>query len=111
MKLPALDVGPHRGCLNCAPRPRTLRLTDIVAVGFGDAHCERDGEIVYEVWRDGSETPSSRRNATVRRFEMMARHAPRHDWRIVLDGPLHGETYQRHGKNRWVLVKRNTGFA
>jgi hypothetical protein len=29
----------------------------------------------------------------------------------VLDGPLHGETYQRQGKNHWVLVERNLGFA
>jgi hypothetical protein len=48
---------------------------------------------------------------TLRAAEARARKAPRHDWRIVLDGPLHGETYQRQGKNRWVLVEKNEGFA
>lgn len=33
------------------------------------------------------------------------------DWRIVLEGPLSGRTYQRHGAEQWALVEQNMGFA
>jgi hypothetical protein len=103
--LPALEGGPA-GCLNCGYAHETLHLDSYVAVGFGDAHVERDGRIIYR------ERPNTKRFARVRRFELMAqRRKRREDWRIVLDGPLHGETYQRQGKNHWVLVERNLGFA
>ncbi len=104
--LRALNEGPNTGCLNCGGhRGRRLRMTDIVAVGFGDAHCSRDGVVIWY------EKPNARRFARVRRFEKMASADPDHDWRIVTDGPLHGETYQRHGPKAWVLVRKNGGFA
>lgn len=48
---------------------------------------------------------------TFRFAEGKARQKPDADWRVVLHGPMHGETYQRQGKNRWVLVESNEGFA
>jgi hypothetical protein len=45
-KLPALD-GRNNPCLCCPPIPRSLPLNAVIAVGFGDAHASRDGEIVY----------------------------------------------------------------
>ena len=36
---------------------------------------------------------------------------PDHDWRVVLDGPLRGRTFQRHDVGKWVLVSENDGFA
>lgn len=103
--LPAIKGGPA-GCLNCGYAHATLPLSAYIAVGFGDAHVSKNGKIV---WR---EEPSAKRWPRVRRFELMARRAHRRqDWRIVMDGPLHGETWQRQGKNHWVLVERNQGFA
>ncbi len=34
-------------CLMCDPIPQRLSLDAMIAVGFGDAHASRDGEIVY----------------------------------------------------------------
>ncbi len=36
---------------------------------------------------------------------------PDHDWRIVLNGPLSGRTYQRHAAGEWALIEQNQGFA
>lgn len=80
-----------------------------IAVGFGDAHVSRDGKVV---WREDIGPDSRWEDSwTVMRAENVARKDPNHDWRITLDGPLHGETYQRQGRNQWVLVKKNMGFA
>lgn len=103
--LPAVKGG-ITGCLNCGVANDTLPLDALIAVGFGDAHVSCDGEIIYqEPMRAGS------RLRTLRTFENKAAKDPDHDWRVVLDGPLHGETYQRQGPAHWVLVERNQGFA
>ena len=94
----------NQSCLNCPPKKVVLSMSSIVAVGFGDAHVEVDGKIVFR-------EDESKDFKTVRKFELMARKKPRGDWRIVLNGPLSGHTYQRQGKNNWVLVKKNMGFA
>lgn len=43
--------------------------------------------------------------------EKLAAADPDHDWRVVMFGPLHGEEYQRHGPDQWVLVVKNEGFV
>jgi len=48
---------------------------------------------------------------TLQRFENMARKAPGRDWQAILMLPLRGATYQRQGRNLWVLVESNRGFA
>ncbi len=105
-KLPSIP-GFNNSCFNCPPISPTLKLTRRIAVGFGFAGVTKDGEVVWSepanaAWKD---------LPRLRKFENMARKDPNHDWRAVMDGPLHGETYQRHAKNRWVLVLRSKGFA
>jgi hypothetical protein len=102
-KLPPVKGG-VAGCLNCGLAHDTLPLNAIVAVGFGDAHVSKDGEVV---WREDNR----KRLPTLRTFENRAAKDPDHDWRAVLNGPLHGETYQRQGPKEWVLVGRTQGFA
>jgi hypothetical protein len=112
-KLPPLDGKPNP-CAHCPPILPTIALDAIIAVGFGDAHVECDGE---EVWREPASPPDegSEDEAVeyweVRDAEIAAAADPDHDWRIVLYGPLHGEVYQRHGPGEWVLVEKNEGFA
>jgi len=78
-----------------------------VAVGFGFAGITKDEEVIYSEPHDASweELP------TLMKFENMARKDPDHDWRLILDGPLHGEEYQRQGRNLWIMVSSNMGFA
>lgn len=68
----------------------------------------KDGKPIY----DGEEAyRKDEKVKTVRYFEMQARKDPDHDWRIEKHGPMHGETFQRHGKNNWVCIESNAGFA
>jgi hypothetical protein len=115
-------------------------MRDVIAVGFGDAHVSRDGEVI---WREpaGGPPPCEMCDGlgaiegedlvlrtcpacigsgflggtqvmwTVAQAEKVAATAPDHDWRIVLYGPLHGEVYQRQGAGEWLLVEKNQGFA
>jgi len=77
-----------------------------IGVGFGLACVEKDGRLVYiehnQEWKD---------LPTLMRFENIARKDPDHDWRVKLHTPLHGEEFQRHSKNNWVLIDSNGGFA
>lgn len=104
-RLPALEGG-HHPCLNCPDIETLLDMGRVIAVGFGDAALERDGETVWQEAGNDFEDCLS-----VERAEEMAARDEDHDWRIVLHGPLHGETYQRHGPRAWVLVEKNEGFA
>lgn len=106
--LDPVKPGPNP-CLNCPDPKDVLDLTGggRIAVGFGDAHLSRDGKIV------ASETNGADWDdcLSFKDAEKMAAKDPDHDWRIVLNGPLHGETYQRQGTGKWVCVESNQGFA
>lgn len=103
---PAEDI--HIGCPCCSTTAKIAPLDMVVAVGFGSAFVTRDGDITYDgeqAWKKGEEP------LTVRDIEAIAKADADHDWRIVKSGPLHGETFQRHGDDTWVCVESNEGFA
>ena len=98
----------HIGCLNCSTAAIIAPLSMSICVGFGAAFVTKDGEQIYDGeqdYRDGKEPK------TVQYFEDEATKDPMHDWRIVKEGPMHGETFQRHDKNKWVCIESNQGFA
>lgn len=97
------------GCLNCARRYETAPLDMMIAVGFGMAVVKKNKEVIYD---EMSSCPDNWDNAWyVKDAEEVAKKDPDNDWRIVMHGPLHGETYQRQGEDEWVLVETNIGFA
>lgn len=107
-QLPPLP-GRNNPCLNCPPIEDTLDMRRTIGVGFGQAFVAKDDETVwYEKYTDEDEDDPC---WTVAQAEDAAVADPDHDWRIVMDGPMHGETYQRQGEGRWVLVAKNDGFA
>lgn len=106
-RLPAIE-GTFGGCLNCGPRPSQFPMDGIIAVGFGYAGLERDGK---PVWSEPQKDYDDEDLLTGAQAEAIAANDPDHDWRIVLEGPLSGRTYQRHGPNNWALVEQNQGFA
>ncbi len=106
-KLPAIE-GKHGGCLNCGPRPSYFPADWIIAVGFGYAALHRDGEPVYT---EPNEAENDDAYMTGAHAEAMATADPDHDWRIVMEAPLSGRTYQRHDAGQWALVEQNMGFA
>lgn len=119
-KLPALP-GRINPCLCCPPIPGKACLEKLVAVGFGSAMATRDDECVADgesglLFVHGNskkcrEPKRLERFITFADIEKLAVKDPDHDWRIQLHGPMHGETYQRHGPEEWMLVEKNDGFA
>jgi hypothetical protein len=106
-KLPPLDSKANP--CGCCPRiPTQASLEKIIAVGFGTANVTRDNEMVLDGERMSHDGETW---ATFADAEALALADPDHDWRVTLDGPLHGETYQRQGDGVWLLVETNEGFA
>jgi hypothetical protein len=94
----------HGGCLNCPPAHAVAPMNTLIAVGFGDAHISKDGEVVF----DGERADDFHE---LGEFEALAKADPNHDWRLVLNAPLHSREYQRQGEGAWVLVEQGEGFA
>lgn len=107
-RLDPILASPAQPCLCCPPKPMVFPMDGVIAVGFGSAFVSRDGEIVLdgEMSRKEGGDPVTGADA-----ERVAALDPDHDWRIVLDGPMGGQVYQRHGEEQWVYVKRLPGFA
>lgn len=106
-KLPAFQGETHQGCMNCRKAGHLAPMDMLVGVGFGQAQLLKDGVVMY----DEINVTDDDGYLSVEGAEAMAAVDPDHDWRIVINAPLHGETYQRHGKAQWVLVDSNRGFA
>lgn len=92
----------HLGCLACSTASLTLSMDRVLATGFGMVAVRRDGVCI---WSD--DDPEK----TAQEFEDLAAGDPDHNWQIEFVGPMHGETYQRHGKENWVCIASNEGFA
>lgn len=107
--LPGIEAkGVNQGCL-CCPTPTLIaNLEKQIAVGFGSAECTKDGELIYDGEADLQRDIEPK---TIGDMETLAVQDPDHDWRITFYGPLHGETYQRHDVNAWVMIESNIGFA
>lgn len=99
--------GKPNPCACCPPIPRRLHPEALIATGFGEAYVECDGVLVV----DGDALWSRGYQLTLREVEhLLCANDPDHDWRIVYNHPLHGETYQRQD-GEWALVAKNGGFA
>lgn len=99
--------GGHGGCLNCGYVYDVAPMDMIIAVGFGFAAVTKNGKTVYDENRIGDEEGYW----TVQKAEEEAAQDPNNDWRIIMDAPLSGRTYQRQGDMQWVLIEKNMGFA
>lgn len=97
----------HVGCLNCSSARTKANMNMPIAVGLGVAMVTKDGDCFY----DGESAYDNVVPKIVREIENIAAEDPDHDWRIVMHGPMHGETYQRQGPANWVCVESNDGFA
>lgn len=87
----------------CAPRPEdSLPLSTVLGVGFGIVTVECDGEVF---WTGDSWTKR------LRSVEVQARREPDRRWTVEFYGPMVGTTYERRGRDTWVLIATNEGFA
>lgn len=90
----------------CPQTEETLPLNTVLYYGFGGYSVQKNGKHYFKgdpqgVWDSFP---------TLRKFENLARKV-RAKWEIVLDNPLRGATWRRKGKNNWVLIETNQGFA
>lgn len=104
-KQPPYEGTIHQGCLNCPPVESVAPMDMLIAVGFGCAMVTRGKKVIY------MESPNDEEFRTLAEFEEMAKLDPNHDWRVTLEAPLRGRTYQRHDVGKWVLIESNMGFA
>lgn len=44
-------------------------------------------------------------------LEKIARKKPKHNWRVELISAFESLTYQRQGRNKWVLIETGKGYA
>ena len=108
-KLPPIDSDKICiGCLTCSTAAAIAPLNMHISVGFGQAYVTKDGQQIYDGEADYE---AGNEPQTVADIEKMAIADPDHDWRIVKEGPMHGESFQRHDTDMWVCVKSNPGFA
>jgi hypothetical protein len=112
--------GGPAGCFNCGVAHDLLPLSTVLYYEFGGWTITCDGQSLYPPLTRASNFQDVRRHKDgsmnvpdhrLRHYERLAAKTRGRDWRATYDGPLHGETYQRQGKGRWVLVARNQGFA
>lgn len=106
-KLPAIE-GRQQPCLHAGVAESLFPPHGLIAVGFGCAMVTKGGRPVYEEPHIDDEDAKAWTGADA---EAAALADPDHDWRIVLQSPLSGREYQRHGPGRWVLVHQDQGFA
>ncbi|MEG2769610.1 MAG: YopX family protein [Oscillospiraceae bacterium] len=106
-KLPPIKGG-NGACLHCGCQHDIAPMDMLIAVGFGDATVTKNGTTIYS--EDETEL-ASKDLWTTASAERQACKEPNNDWRINLQSPLSGRTYQRQGENLWVLVEKNIGFA
>ena len=97
-------AGPlYIGCHICSTATRHPGMNRRVA-GNSD-WITRDGELVF----GGVDDWDEREHPTLLTFERLARLNPDADWRYIRYEAMHGEVFQRHGRNCWVLIKSNRG--
>lgn len=107
-KVPALKIeGLNIGCPCCSTAAMVAPMDMLIAVGFGSACVTKNGELIYQE----QSVENDNDYWTVKDAENEALKDPDCDWRIVKFGPLHGETFQRHGDGIWVCIESNRGFA
>jgi len=107
---------PYIGCANCGCAemrregkngPFLCSLGTQMYHSFGGWTIYRNNKVYYRA-REGAESPKEVR--TLRYFENRARKDPAR-WKAEYDGALRDATYQRAGRNRWVLIHSGPGFA
>ncbi len=103
--------GGSNPCPHCPTIPTQALMGKMICVGFGEASICRDGVVVLDASRAFDTAGSWEEIPTFADAERMAADDPAHDWTVILNGPLHGETYQRQREAVWICVERNEGFA
>ncbi len=94
------------GCICCPQIADVLAMDELLYQGFGGYHVEKDGKSYY--FADSKlEWDQFKR---LRDIERPARRSPKSVWRVILNNPLRGSTWERR-RGLWQLTETNQGFA
>lgn len=99
-------TGGTGACLCCPGNVDILPIDTRMYQGFGGWSIYKDGELYFEDQTGGYDTAPQ-----LFEFEITARENPDHEWIAKLFLPLREATYQRHDKDKWVLIETGLGFA
>lgn len=104
LKKPIKPEDLYIGCLNCSTATLRVKMNRIFYYG---TTLYRDGRILWAA--KNNDNPKN--GVSARMIENLAARYPYCDWRIEFRTPMHGEVFQRHGKNLWVCIESNDGYA
>jgi hypothetical protein len=97
--------------MSCAHCPQTEEKLDpqtIFYYGFGGYHVEKDGKLFY---RGNVESENPDDWKTLAEIELLAKESPDAHWKVILNNPLRGATWERALNGDWILTETNNGFA
>lgn len=92
-------------CLCCSGPDDHLCLTQEL---FGDGVC---GFTVNCFEHDGSIRQLDIEGKTLADIEALIKEDDSREYRCYYLAGLHDETYQRHERNKWVLIEKGPGYA
>ena len=79
-------------------------LNMLIAIGFGSIDLIKNGNKI--------EIPNFVEGETrLKDLEKIAIKEPLVDWKLKINDPLWGATWQRQGTGKWIVVDTNKGFA
>lgn len=102
---PAIEAGTP--VCPCCPTAQLLHLETVLCNGFGGWTVNKDGSTYYqaETNQDFDECK------TLQDIEKEIPEGDQSEWIAHLWAPLREAKYQRHEKNKWVLIQKGEGFA
>ena len=92
--------------MHCPGNHDYLSMDTVLYQGFGGYDVTKDGKHYYHAPMD--DWSNSKKLTDI---EEEAVKDPDADWRINLNLPLRSGVWQRHGKDKWVLIESGLGFA
>lgn len=95
------------GCLNCPQTEEKLEMDTVMYNGFGGYTLRKNGEY----FESADVNLEWYKNPTAQDFEKLARKDKKAKWEIEMNLPLRDATWERKGRNNWILTKKGNGFA
>ena len=95
------------GCPACAGSEDVLTMDTVLYNGFGGYQVECDEKLFYM----GDPNASFDSFKTLGEIERTAIKNPEKKWKVILNNPLRGATWERQKDVHWSLTETNRGFA
>ena len=95
------------GCPSCPGNEDILTMDAVLYMGFGGYRVMKGAKLFYM----GDSDLEWEKYKTLKDIEKSAKKEPNAKWKVILDNPLRGATWQRNKNGEWILKETNLGFA